>query len=101
LQRYREWKIRVFGKDSIPLVFDNHKLIQQNDTIYHNLFCVIFSTGADTGGGGTFAPSDRFREGRSSPPEFGIFCSYFQNSFSIACLRERNPRAKQEKYLSQ
>jgi len=41
------------------------------------------------GGGGTFAP-----------PEFGIFCSYFQNKFSIACLWERNPSAKQEKYLS-
>ena len=38
------------------------------------------------GGGGTFAP-----------PEFGILCSYFQNSFSVACLRERNPSAKQEK----
>ena len=34
------------------------------------------------------------------PPEFGIFCSYFQSSFSIACLRERNPSEKQEKYLS-
>ena len=31
---------------------------------------------------------------------FGMFCSYFQNSSSIACLRERNPSAKQEKYLS-
>jgi len=41
---------------------------------------------ADTGGGA----------GGHSPPEFGIFCSYFQNSFSIACLRERNPIAKQE-----
>ena len=42
--------------------------------------------GADTGGGrGKFAPPNRFREGRS-PPEFGIFCSYFHNSFSIACL---------------
>ena len=38
--------------------------------------------------------------GVSPPPEFGIFCSYFQNSFSIACLRERNPSAKHEKYLS-
>ena len=35
------------------------------------------------------------------PPEFGIFCLYFQNSFSIACFRERNPSAKQEKYLSE
>ena len=64
---------------------------------------IVVSTklsGADTGGGGTFAPTDRFREGCSPPPEFGIFCSYFQNSFSIACLRERNPSAKQEKYLS-
>ena len=45
-------------------------------------------TGADTGGGGgTFAPlTDSY--------------SYFQNSFSIACLRERNPSAKQEKYMS-
>ena len=33
-------------------------------------------SGADTGG----------REwGDIRPPEFGIFCSYFQNSFSIAC----------------
>ena len=46
--------------------------------------------GADTGGGGHSSP----------PPEFGIFCSYFQNSFSIACLRERNPSAKQERHLS-
>ena len=47
--------------------------------------------------------SDRggYRGGEHSPPpEFGIFCSYFQNSFSITCLRERNPSAKQEKYLS-
>ena len=29
-----------------------------------------------------------------------ILCSYFQNSFSISCLGERNPSAKQEKYLS-
>ena len=35
-----------------------------------------------------------------APPEFGIFCSYFQNSFSTGCLRERNPSVKQEKYLS-
>ena len=35
------------------------------------------TAGADTGGGrGKIRP----------PPEFGIFCSYFQNSFSIACL---------------
>jgi len=34
------------------------------------------------------------------PPKFGIFCSYFQNSFLIACLRERNPSSKQEKNLS-
>ena len=45
---------------------------------------------ADTGGAG----------GHSPPPEFGIFCSYFQNSFSIACLRESNTSEKQEKYLS-
>ena len=32
-----------------------------------------------------------------SPPEFGIFCSFFQNSFSIACLRERNPRVQNRK----
>ena len=38
--------------------------------------------------------------GHSTSPEFGFFCSYFQNSFSIACLRERKPSAKQEKYLS-
>ena len=47
--------------------------------------------------------SDRggYRGGEHSPPpEFGIFCSYFQNSFSIACLRERNQSAKQKKYLS-
>ena len=44
------------------------------------------SSGADTGGRGDIRP----------PPEFGIFCSYFQNSFSKACLRERNPTAKQE-----
>ena len=37
---------------------------------------------------------------RTPPPEFGFFCSYFQNIFSIACLRERNPSAKQEKNLS-
>jgi len=35
-----------------------------------------------------------------APPEFEMFCSYFQNSFSIACLSERNPSAKQEKYMS-
>jgi len=52
------------------------------------MICSGVETGV--GGGGTFNP----------PPEFGIFCSYFQNSFSIACLRERNPSAKQEKYLS-
>ena len=40
------------------------------------------------------------RTGADIGGEFGIFCSYFQNSFSIACLRERNPSAKQEKYLS-
>jgi len=57
--------------------------------------------GADTGGAvGHLPPPDRFREGRSPPPEFGIFCSYFQISFSIACLSERTPSAKQEKYLS-
>jgi len=33
-------------------------------------------------------------------PEFGICCSYFQNSFSIACLKERNPSAKQEIFFS-
>ena len=44
------------------------------------------AAGADTGGGGgTFAPLN-----------LEFFCSYFQNSFSIACLRERNPIAKQE-----
>ena len=43
--------------------------------------------GGYRGGGGTFAPlTDSY--------------SYFQNSFSIACLRERNPSAKQEKYMS-
>jgi len=47
--------------------------------------------GGYRGGGGTFAPP---------PPEFGLFCSYFQNSFSLACLGERNPSSKQEKYLS-
>ena len=48
----------------------------------------------------------RYRQGRIQgggqgdnrpPPKFRIFCSYFQNSFSKACLRERNPSAKQEK----
>ena len=54
---------------------------------WDNFFNTV--SGADTGGAGDI-----------SPPEFGIFCSHFQNSFSIACLRERNPIAKQEKYLS-
>ena len=44
---------------------------------------------ADTGGAEDIRPPpDRFREGLSPPPEFGIFCSYFQISFSIVCLRE-------------
>ena len=47
------------------------------------------SSGADTGGVG--------KGDNRPPPEFRIFCSYFQNSFSKACLRERNPSAKQEK----
>ena len=55
------------------------------------VLCLNIGSGADTGGGGA---------GDIRPPEFGIFCSYFQNSFSIACLRERNSSAKQEKFLS-
>jgi len=51
------------------------------------------------GGRGTFAPLTDSGRG-VAPPEFGIFCSYFQNSFSIVYLRERKPRTKQEKYLS-
>ena len=35
-----------------------------------------------------------------APPLNLEFFFYFQNSFSIACLRERNFSAKQEKYLS-
>ena len=62
----------------------------------HGLF-----PGADTGGAGGHSPPPLTDSGRGvSPPELGIFCSYFQNSFSLACLRERNPSAKQEKYLS-
>jgi len=51
------------------------------------------------GGGGTFAPLTDSRRG-VAPPEFGIFCSYFQNSFSRACLRERNPSSKKNIWLN-
>ena len=56
---------------------------------FHKIFCIINFTAATPmvrggyGGGGTTAP-----------PEI------FMNSFSMACLRERNPSAKHEKYLS-
>ena len=46
---------------------------------------IFVKAGADTGDGG-----------HSPPPEFRIFCSYFQNSFSIACLRERKPSANRK-----
>ena len=49
--------------------------------------------GGYRGGRGTFAPPDRFREGHSPPLRFRIFCSYFQNSFSIM-LKEKKPKCK-------
>ena len=61
-------------KDFIFFLFLSHFYTK---IIWACFLCLnIVGSGADTGGGrGTFAP----------PPEFGIFCSYFQNSFSIAC----------------
>ena len=59
--------------------------------------------GADTGGGGDAEghspPSDRFREGRSPPLNLEFFVPCFRIA-SQACLRERNPSEKEEKYLS-
>ena len=74
-------------KRKTMLTFNN----ELNSLLVHvDPVCARADTGGRIqGGGGTFAP-----------PEFGIFCSDFQNCFSIACLRERNPSAKQEKYLS-
>ncbi len=73
--------------------------------LYHclliwTMLCAHLSQGRIQGGRRDIRPPDRFREGRIPTPEFGIFCSFFQNSFSIACLRDRNPSAKQEIYLS-
>ena len=79
-----KYEIGIINYDIIK-----HLMLTSQCREFHKIFCIINFTAATPmvrggyGGGGTTAP-----------PEI------FMNSFSMACLRERNPSAKQEKYLS-
>ena len=91
---------RATAKNSFKMIYHKSNFVLINLNHFQLFIGTISNRGGYRGAGG-HSPPDRFRKGRRPPPsEFGIFCSYFQNSFSIACLRERIPSAKQKKYLS-
>ena len=88
----------IYCVQNIIIILISFHLLETN-LIFFSLNSVQLQLGADTGGAGDIRPPTDSGRGLA-PPEFGILCSLFQNSFSIACLWERNPSAKQEKYLS-